>query len=120
LPEVAAILGVTRAAVNFMVHDGRLPASRDGARWIVEEADLEKFRAAYSRPTSAGRRLGPRGGEPHMADVVLELLRDWGEARVDELSTVVGRDPGNVRKYLAVLRARGLAKKASSVTWAPA
>jgi len=54
-----------------------------------------------------------------MVDVVLELLRDWGEARVDELSEVVQRDPGNVRKYLAILHARGLAEKSSPVTWTP-
>jgi hypothetical protein len=54
-----------------------------------------------------------------MADSVLDLLSDWGEARVDEISEVVQRDPGNVRKYLAILKERGLAAKTSSCTWAP-
>jgi len=54
-----------------------------------------------------------------MVEVVQSLLEDWGEARVDELSEVVKRDPGNVRKYLAILKARGVATKTSSCTWAP-
>ena len=52
-----------------------------------------------------------------MVHVVRDLLADWGEARVDELSEVVGRDPGNVRKYLAILQRRGLAQKTSNCTW---
>lgn len=39
---------------------------------------------------------------------------------MDELSEVVGRDPGNVRKYLAILQQRGLARKTSNCTWEPA
>jgi hypothetical protein len=54
-----------------------------------------------------------------MPQVVYDLLWDWGEASVDELSEVVARDPGNVRKYLAILRARGLAKKTDVHTWRP-
>ncbi len=120
LSEVAAMLGVTRSAVNLMVHDGRLPARRDGHRWVVSVHEAEVFRENYQPAPSAGRKLGPRGGQPHMVEVVLELLHEWGEARVDELSEVVGRDAGNVRKYLAILRARGLAVKTSAVTWAAA
>jgi predicted transcriptional regulator len=52
-----------------------------------------------------------------MVDVVYSLLVNWGETRVDELSEVVARDPGNVRKYLAILRARGLAQKSGPITW---
>lgn len=120
LSEVAAILGVTRSAVNLMVHDGRLPARRDGHRWVVSAQDVKLFQENYQPAPSAGRKLAPRGGQPHMVDVVLELLREWGEARVDELSEVLCRDPGNVRKYLAILHARGLAEKTSAVTWAAA
>lgn len=119
LREVADSLGVTRAAVNFMVHDDRLQATRLGARWYVCEHELEDFRAEYRPAPSAGRKLGPRSGHPEMVDVVHGLLSDWGEARVDELSEVIGRDPGNVRKYLAILQQRGLAQKTSHCTWAP-
>jgi len=119
LPDVAEALGVTRAAVNFMVHDGRLEATRCGPRWYVCEDVLEEFRSSYRPAPSAGRKLGPRAGQPEMVEVVHALLSDWGEARVDELSEVVGRNPGNVRKYLAILHRRGLAKKTSSCTWAP-
>jgi hypothetical protein len=119
LKEVAAELGVTRAAVNFMVRDERLTGVRWGARWYVCTEVLDAFRQDYRPAPSAGRRLGPRAGEPNMVEVVQSLLEDWGEARVDELSEVVKRDPGNVRKYLAILKARGVATKTSSCTWAP-
>ena len=119
LPEVAESLGVTRAAVNFMVQDGRLPAMRYGPRWFVCDETLEAFRSTYRPAPSAGRKLGPRAGQPEMVNVVRELLSDWGETRVDELSEVVGRDPGNIRKYLAILQQRGLARKTSNCTWAP-
>lgn len=117
LREVADSLGITRAAVNFMVHDGRLPAIRCGARWYVCDEVLTPFQADYRPAPSAGRKLGPRAGQPEMINVVRDLLADWGEARVDELSEVVGRDPGNVRKYLAILQQRGLAQKTSTCTW---
>lgn len=118
LREVATELGVTRAAVNFMVRDERLAGVRWGARWYVCTDVLEAFRQDYRPAPSAGRKLGPRAGEPNMIDVVQSLLEDWGEARVDELSEVVRRDPGNVRKYLAILKERGIATKTSSCTWA--
>lgn len=119
LPEVAHVLGITRSAVNLMVHDGRLEASRFGPRWYVCDHTLESFRSTYRPAPSAGRKLGRRSGGPDITESVLELLSDWGEARVDEISVVVQRDPGNVRKYLAILMQRGLATKTSSCTWAP-
>jgi len=119
LPEVAEVLGVTRSAVNLMVHDGRLDATRFGPRWYVCDDVLESFRSSYTPAPSAGRKLGRRNGGPDMTESVLELLSEWGEARVDEISEVVERDPGNVRKYLAILTQRGLATKTSSCTWAP-
>jgi excisionase family DNA binding protein len=119
LPQVAEVLGVTRSAVNLMVRDGRLGATRFGPRWYVGFDVLERFLATYEPAPSAGRKLGRRGGGPDIVEAVHELLCDWGEARVDELSEVVQRDPGNVRKYLAILQKRGLARKASSATWVP-
>lgn len=118
LQDVADRLGISRAAVNSMVHDGRLDAVRLGPRWYVCGSEFERFRATYTRPPSAGRKLGPRGGSPQMVDVVHALLLDWGEARVDELSEVLDRHPGNVRKYLAVLEARGLAQRVEGPVWA--
>lgn len=119
LPQVAEVLGVTRSAVNLMVRDGRLSATRFGPRWYVCEETLESFRATYTPAPSAGRKLGRRSGDPDITESVLELLSDWGGARVDEISEVVQRDPGNVRKYLAILRERGLAAKTSNSTWVP-
>ena len=119
LREVAGVLGVTRSAVNLMVHDGRLPATRFGPSWYVCDNELETFRETYQPAPSAGRKLGRRDGAPDLTESVLKLLEDWGEARVDELSEVVQRDPGNVRKYLSILRERGLATKTSNCTWAP-
>lgn len=119
LPAVAETLGVTRAAVNFMVRDGRLEGVRCGPRWYVCRDVLDAYRTDYQPAPSAGRKLGPRAGEHDMVAVVQALLEDWGEARVDELSEVIGRDPGNVRKYLAILKQRGAATKTTSCTWAP-
>jgi hypothetical protein len=119
LQDVAGQLGVTRAAANFMVRDGRLGAQRSGPRWYVCERDLAAFLNDYKPGPAAGRKLGPRGGEPELPTVVHALLQQWGEARVDELSEVLDRHPGNVRKYLAILRARGLAHKINSHTWVP-
>lgn len=113
------MLGVTRSAVNFMVRDCRLSATRFGPRWYVCEETLESFRATYTPAPSAGRKLGRRSGDPDITESVLALLSDWGGARVDEISEVVQRDPGNVRKYLAILRERGLAAKTSNSTWVP-
>lgn len=103
-----------------MVRDERLAAVRWGARWYVCGEVLEAFQEDYRPAPSAGRKLGPRAGQPEMVTVVHALLEDWGEARVDELSEVVRRDPGNVRKYLAILNARGLAYKTSPCTWTAA
>ncbi len=119
LPEVADVLGITRSAVNLMVRDGRLEATRYGPRWYVCDEVLESFRSTYTPAPSAGRKLGRRSGDPDMTESVLELLADWGEARVDEISEVVQRDPGNVRKYLAILRERGLVAKTTNATWIP-
>lgn len=119
LPQVAEVLGVTRSAVNLMVRDGRLSATRFGPCWYVCNDALVSFRGTYRPAPSAGRKLGRRTGGPDMVESVLELLRDWGEARVDEISEVLQRDPGNVRKYLAILRQRGLASKTSNSTWVP-
>lgn len=119
LRDVADGLGVSRAAVNSMVRDGRLGAIRLGPYWYVCQPVFDEFRSSYEPPPSAGRRLGPRGGEPAMADVVYELLVDWGEARVDELSEVLGRHPGNIRKYLALLQTRGLVARAGDAVWSP-
>lgn len=119
LPQVAEVLGVTRSAVNLMVRDGRLGATRFGPRWYVCDEILESFRTTYTPAPSAGRKLGRRHGDLDMTESVLELLSDWGEARVDEISEVVQRDPGNVRKYLAILRERGLATKTNNSTWIP-
>ena len=120
LQQVADDLGVTRAAVNFMVHDGRLPAILRGPYWFVCTDAFEEFRRTYEPAPSAGRKLGPRSGEPAMTEVVAALLDEWGEARVDELSVVVRRAEGNVRKYLALLVAQGRAFKADNSTWVPA
>lgn len=89
----------------------RLPAIRRGPYWFVCSATFRDFRRRYEPAPSAGRKLGPRSGDPAMTEVVAGLLDDWGEARVDELSTVVGRAEGNVRKYLALLVAQGRAFK---------
>ena len=48
-------LGLHRATVNEMVHDGRLAVRREGPWWTVSERDFERLARTYRRPPNAGR-----------------------------------------------------------------
>jgi len=106
LPDVAREMGVSRSAVYLWVTSHRLDAMQCGPRWLVRRSDLESFRQRHQLASSAGREYGPRNGDTAGPALVLELLDEWGEARVDELAEVLQRHPGNVRKYLRLLESR--------------
>jgi hypothetical protein len=40
LTQAAQLLGKTRRQVEYLVKTGRLPAKKDGARWVVADTDL--------------------------------------------------------------------------------
>lgn len=117
LQAVGEELGVTRSAVYLMIRSGRLPGMQCGARWYVRREDLDEFKRTYIPAPTAGRRFGPRSGDANGTDLVLALLREWGSATSEELAEVLNRHPGNVRKYLSLLKARGLADRDGSGGW---
>lgn len=59
--EAALLLGVSQGTVERWCEAGRLPARREGRRWLIPREELEHFVAAYSGPTGAGREGGEIG-----------------------------------------------------------
>lgn len=116
LPEAADRLGVHRATVNDMVKEGRLPAERDGAHWLIRRDDLELFAAAYVRPRNAPPQR-KHGGLLETTQEVLDWLADFGEATVAELDQVVDLHEGNIRKHLRILEAKDLAVRGPDGMW---
>ena len=117
MTKVAEELGVTRSAVYLMVTEHRLQGMQCGARWVASRADVERFKAEWHPPHNAGRRLQRRTGTADGPDQVRKLLEDWGDATVEELAEVIGRHPGNVRKYLKQLEVRGVAHRLPQGQW---
>lgn len=115
LPEVAERLGVHRATVNDMVRAGRLPATREGAHWLVRRTDLEDFASKYVRPSNAPT---PRSSTlPTTAPRILELLTEFGSASALELTPLLGIHEGNVRKHLRLMEVGGLVKPGQDGQW---
>jgi len=54
--EAARILGVHRSRVWVLVRDGRIKATRAGPIWLIERADLDRYRALP--PAPPGRKRG--------------------------------------------------------------
>jgi excisionase family DNA binding protein len=115
LPQAAERLGLHRATVNDMVHEGRIPARRIGPHWFIETGDLERFASDYRRPRNSPRRL-PRAVKPSAE--ILALLGDWGSATAAELREVVDMHEGNIRKHLCIAEAQGLAERDEYSRWA--
>ena len=115
LPEVAERLGIHRATVNDMVRSGRLPATRDGAHWLVRRTDLEDFASAYVRPSNAPT---PRSSTlPSTAPKILELLAEFESASVLELTPLLAIHEGNVRKHLRLMEVAGLVTPGRDAQW---
>jgi excisionase family DNA binding protein len=108
LPQAALELGVHRATVNEMVHDGRVRAIRVGPAWFIDRSDLEALKASYRRPKNSPRPRPSAGAASAWEGAILKLLSDWPEATADELGKVLQLHPGNVRKYLALMKVEGL------------
>lgn len=117
LPEAADLLGVHRATVNEMVLTGRLPAERVGPHWVIDENEFNRFRSTYERPKHYTRPKGASQASDHWVAHLLQLLAEWDSATVAELSEVVDLVPGNIRKYLCIAEARGLAVRNEYGDW---
>ena len=68
LAEVAQLLGVHYMTAYRYVRTGRLPATKRGGTWVVEEADLDRFRTGTDGADPGGSAGGsgstaPRGGD---------------------------------------------------------
>lgn len=115
LPEVAERLGVHRATVNDMVRAGRLPATRDGAHWLVRRTDLDEFASTYVRPSNAPT---PRSGTlPSTAPEIMKLLAEFDSASALELTPLLSIHEGNVRKHLRLMEAAGLVTPGRDGQW---
>lgn len=114
LPEVAERVGLHRATVNQMVHDGRLPAERVGPGWFVRASDFREFRESYRRPPNAPKRAPVR---PRPSVEILRLLGEWRDASVAELAEVVPMHIGNIRKHLRLAESQGLAYRDDAGSW---
>lgn len=106
--EAADLLGISAGRVRVFISEGRLPAHRCGPAWRVRRRDVEEF-SRTGVLFKDGR--GPRPSEaPSATWETLEVLAELGVASANELALAVNRHPGNVRKYLIILRHRGFAE----------
>jgi excisionase family DNA binding protein len=119
LPAAAERLGLHRATVNEMIHQGRIAAVRLGPHWYIRRSDLEAFAASYRRPPNTPYRPRRRDELAPATCKLQELLTDWGDATVAELAIAVDLHEGNIRKHLRLLEARGLAGRDEGGTWRP-
>jgi excisionase family DNA binding protein len=106
-PEAGELAGVGAAQVRYWINCGFLPGTRVGASWRVRPEDLTAFMESTGRPYQFTGRRNPDG--PAAIWHTLAVLCEVGTASAAELAVAVDRDEGNVRKYLALLRHRGLA-----------
>jgi hypothetical protein len=106
--EASALIGRSPAAVKSALNRGELPGTRLLDGWRVSRADLFTWHTG-TRPSP---RRSSRPWE-HAAD----LLAEFGSLSVDELGLLLGRHPGNARKYLAILKAEGRAERLPDRQW---
>jgi excisionase family DNA binding protein len=108
--EAAARLGLTRSAVLKAIADGRLPARRDGRRWLVAATDLAGW-VPWHRRTAAERgvaELLPRLSPARQAEVLALVERLAAEAGVEEAP---GIDPGATYDVAAAATLRGVQRQ---------
>lgn len=105
--EAAETLHVDRKTVRSRMAREDIAPIQLGGLLFVRRDDLPKLGPQPRVPPP--RRPRPQRGLPPMALATLRLLADWEEATAEELAVGLERHPGNVRKYLAILRHQGLA-----------
>lgn len=65
LDQAAALLGKTARQVHYMIHQGKLPARKDGKRWVIADTDL---------PRSEGQTAAAARRERALEDAVDDAL----------------------------------------------
>jgi excisionase family DNA binding protein len=101
LHEVAEMLGVHYMTVYRYVHEGHLPASKNGHGWVVQASDVRDFKRGADRAVSAvdgGKKVAP------WCTRMLALLIDGNERGVVKLMESVLRSGNDLYfVYLDVL-----------------
>lgn len=106
--EAAVLIGLSPSRVRDLISQGRLPAHREGPTWRVRRCDAEAYRDAG--PIFKDGRGSHTTTGPAAVWETLEVLAEMDEATSSELALAVDRHPGNVRKYLIILRHRGFVR----------
>lgn len=97
LQETADRLGVHYMTAYRYVRTGRLPATRDGVLWLVDPADIERFRSAPSRrPRGSTRADAP--SEVAVRMIAGDEAGAWG---VIEALLAGGAEPAEI--YVDIL-----------------
>ena len=101
LHEVAEALGVHYMTVYRYVHEGHLPATKNGHRWIVQASDVRDFQRGANQavtPVDGGKKAAPWSAR------MLALLIDGNERGVVKLMESVLRSGNDLYfLYLDVL-----------------
>ncbi len=79
VPEVAALKGVTRAAVYAAISEGRLPHQKVLGRLALREADILAWTPIYH----AGRRKGTKLSPESKAKISAKQKEAWVARRRD-------------------------------------
>jgi hypothetical protein len=107
--EASTVIGRSQAAVKNAINRGQLPGERQVDGWRVSRNDLLAWDArSLRRPRSSSRPW----------ERAAELLEEWGPLSVPEVATLLERDEGNARKYLACLRKLHQVEQLPNGQWA--
>ena len=101
LHEVAEMLGVHYMTVYRYVHEGHIPATKQGHGWVVQASDVRDFKRGVGRavsPSDGGKKAAP------WSERMLTLLIDGNERGVVKLIESVLRSGNDLYfVYLDVL-----------------
>ena len=108
--QAAQLVQRAQGTVRAAIVRGKLPAikNRSDATWRVRRDELLAWDKQTSRCTA---------NRPHPWELVVELLEAFGSASSAELAPLLGIDPGNVRKHLAILATQGRARRRPDGQW---
>lgn len=112
LHEVAEILGVHYMTVYRYVHEGHLPATKNGHGWVVRASDVNNFRRGADKavsPVDGGKKAAPWSAR------MLSLLLDGNERGAVKLMESVLRSGNDL--YFLYLDVLGPAMSAIGWKW---
>jgi len=116
LQAAADLLGVHYMTAYRYVRTGRLPATRDGAEWRVDPADVDRLRAARRAPATA--RRGSRGNAMERLQQRMLAGDVPGAWAVVESALVSGATPSEIHLELLApaLRSIGTRWESGDIT----